>query len=405
MPTHEAPLDPIETAIAPVFEAGMPQSQAQLLAKYPAGGEAAAPRIRALQPQLAAFDQRRLLDSVLHRDEARLRQALSRLEPAIRGLEEAAASPRMGLVSDWDAAPFPGFVETDLLNASASMLAACVQARIALGDFEQATRLWQTIWKLDALLHADPYGGFGASAPQLMESYAFAAARLAESSASSDQLSSMVAEMPKQVVWPDFRQMFESEGYAALAAIRNWTKDPAAPAILGSGSGASMESFRFRSERFREGIPTDPDAQRYVRAWAALFGHLLREIERDGNLNLDSVSRHAWVVAEGTPGADTSFLKLYGPRYEERFERRIFDLVRLGLARVALRLGAYRARMGSWPPDLGTAGVTENDPISERAFGYSVEGARVRIWSYGRNGRDDQGDPERDMVLQMSAGR
>lgn len=81
--------------------------------------------------------------------------------------------------------------------------------------------------------------------------------------------------------------------------------------------------------------------------------------------------------------------------------RALYDLARISAA-LHLRgdgAGAYGADApGKWPEGLGPQGV--RDPFTGRPYGWDPD--RGLLWSAGLDGKDDGGDPERDLVLPVT---
>jgi len=83
--------------------------------------------------------------------------------------------------------------------------------------------------------------------------------------------------------------------------------------------------------------------------------------------------------------------------------RAFYDLVRMA---AALRLPGGGAKTygadapGKWPEGLSPEGAREaRDPFTGRPYGWDP--ARGLLWSAGLDGKNDRGDPERDLVLSV----
>lgn len=76
--------------------------------------------------------------------------------------------------------------------------------------------------------------------------------------------------------------------------------------------------------------------------------------------------------------------------------RAFYDLIRISAA-LHLR-GDGTGSAGKWPEGLGPRGA--RDPFTGRPYGWDPD--RGLLWSAGLDGKDDRGDPERDLVLPVT---
>src|SRR4029078_8054550 len=69
------------------------------------------------------------------------------------------------------------------------------------------------------------------------------------------------------------------------------------------------------------------------------------------------------------------------------------------LASLAVALARRPSDGGKRPASLAALHDAPKDPASGGLFNYAADGARFRLYGVGGDGRDDHGDPERDVVV------
>jgi len=69
------------------------------------------------------------------------------------------------------------------------------------------------------------------------------------------------------------------------------------------------------------------------------------------------------------------------------------------LASLAVTLARRQRDGGKLPASLAELHDAPKDPASGGLFNYAADGARFRLYGVGGDGRDDHGDPERDVVV------
>jgi hypothetical protein len=81
----------------------------------------------------------------------------------------------------------------------------------------------------------------------------------------------------------------------------------------------------------------------------------------------------------------------------------------LQLARLAVGCHLYRLKCGSFPEKLAELGdklpehfkAVAVDPFTDKPFSYRKTETGCIIWSVGRDGKDDGGDREKDVVFEL----
>ena len=81
-------------------------------------------------------------------------------------------------------------------------------------------------------------------------------------------------------------------------------------------------------------------------------------------------------------------LRALVPDVDRYFVMKAERNARLDLARMAVAAARYRVEHGAWPTEPPLALV---DPFAGKPIRYEVKGDSLRIWSVGRNLKDDGG--------------
>jgi hypothetical protein len=81
------------------------------------------------------------------------------------------------------------------------------------------------------------------------------------------------------------------------------------------------------------------------------------------------------------------------------------SLAQLRLARLLVGLRLHRMAQGAYPTGLdkieSTIGSVPFDPFTGDPFGYKKTPKGCKVWSIGRNRKDDAGDPKKDLVFEL----
>ncbi len=381
--------DELPKAVRDYRAAGLPWTAADLaVPRVPDALNAAAPMraaIAALPAGIPFSYYRRGID----------RMELSRYEraAALSWAHRAATRPTLNVPHDWDLGQTMPIREPGGIRVLVGAFATRAAGRCARGDDAGALADLGDARRLAALIGKDP---------TLLAAFASATGECTAMTAASDCLL-LVAQDPSRLEryrafivepsrLPDLRRTLRSTAYLAVATARNLSRTG-----LGKGVSPGFEGLALDLERqagvvppplLRDGIPKGRRQRAYLarvlQRWTMLarrthgltdsIAAIQAEMERIGeppslfagmSQNLDAILFPVFWGLENTNR---------GPQTDRALALALADALIL------------HARTGRWP-----TATTIPDPWGRGPLRTRCDGARFRVWSVGRNGRDDGG--------------
>jgi hypothetical protein len=259
--------------------------------------------------------------------------------------------------------------------ADAAAALACQAAMKLLGGL--AADSWndaEALWRLGALVARAATAGEYAVAEVFWKAALIATVDLAASPATSPELLSTIeaglgAKLgfpPATETWMFHRlEVLEANGTPLVPAPAK--ARPAGGPLARVGTAAKLEAINQEFDAIDVALQTPDPAQRIARVEQAL----------------PPTAAQVGGTARGVLGVEIQAVS---------YQR---------LAFLAVALARRQRDGGKLPGSLAELPSPPKDPGSGRAFIYSVDGARYRLYGVGADGRDDHGAPERDVVVDV----
>lgn len=359
-----------------------------------------APKVaNAREQRLAREDEALLSDFFSDKPEIRNRVTMAQVRGTLVGTKEAlalarqaAAMPQCRFPVDWEAGAGALFPHYAKLRSLARLLAAHAVVAAADGRTEEA------VSDLEAVVGLARHCGEPLLIGQIVQ-YAClsigcdALGRVLEvSSPDEAECRRLAGSLAGVDLYAPFERAIITERVFGLWCFDAWRRDPGQL----SGALGVDDSRPFFPDRMVEmALRSDPflkkDQILYLRYMA-------------GKIALARQRRHVPVTRLSPDEAEfpryAQLSHMITPVFSAAHNKRDETIARLGLARWALALHAYRQRAGRYPERLAEersllGWELPDDPFSEQPFVYRRQGDSYSLYSVGVNVRDDSGRNDR----------
>ena len=250
-------------------------------------------------------------------------------------------------------------------------LACHAAVKLIAGDAAASWNDADALWRLGQLVARAATSGEYAIAEVFWKAAMTATVDLAASPATTPELlSTMQARLGAKLGFPPATEIWMFHRLSILDANGTPLIAPATGRRSGSplariGTGAKLEAINQEFDAIDVALQTPDPKQRVAR-----------------------VEQAAPTLAAAAGGVARSMLavELEGVSYHR-------------LASLAVALARRQRDGGKLPASLAELHDAPKDPASGGLFNYAADGARFRLYGVGGDGRDDHGDPERDVVV------
>jgi hypothetical protein len=257
------------------------------------------------------------------------------------------------------------------LSEGAGALACHAAMKLIVGDVAASWNDADALWRLGQLVARAATDGEYAIAEVIWKAAMIATVDLAASPAATPELlSTMQARLGAKLGFPPatetwmFRRlsMLDANGTPLIAPT---TGRRSGPPLARIGTTAKLEAINQDFDAIDVALQTPDPKQRIAR-----------------------VEQAAPTMAAAAGGTARSLLavELQAVSYHR-------------LASLAVTLARRQRDGGKLPASLAELHDAPKDPASAAPFNYALDGPRYRLYGLGGDGRDDHGDPERDVVV------
>lgn len=367
---------------------GLPFVAADLHLSRP-GHDNAAPIVRAaiaLMPKRVSEDT--LLKAIRAGDAD---SVVRRFQPALDTLETAAAIKQANFGRDWDLGPKIEFSEYRPMRTLAKVLAARAEGAARRGDDPAALRDLSLIRRLGTWVGDEPtiLSMLVRVSIELTaingEERSLAAAQI-----SPDRVARFRTWLGQAEPLPRWGDALRGEAFIGIATYRNFAAFGGRKAFDDSYGEPKIDVRTLRRSGLPEGRTECGFMARHLQIWDEAYREtdgfrtpILEAVERFKSVENRWENKRGWsaslapMVLSTLEGTGNSIVQLQA---RQRTAAAMLDALEA------------RSRTGSWPTTV--AGM---DPFSEKPLRLKREGARIRIYSVGRNRRDEGGKGIRDV--------
>lgn len=208
------------------------------------------------------------------------------------------------------------------------------------------------------------------------------------------------AQVLDQVKLKPFGYALRGEVYFNVAIFRNYSVRDA----IGTLQSLEGESPKPLKNPKRSGLPSDPAMRAFMGYSLTRWLPVLRQLNPDGTVK-DKVAFEAAFArfekeAETATGPISTFHTVLHPVFSSARQAFQSGDAHLAVADAFAKIVTYYVQNGKYPKTLSEAGVKKSDPFSKdnKPLGYSVKDGQMRVWSIGRNGKDDQGKTPNELA-------
>ncbi len=316
-------------------------------------------------------------------------------------ISAATDKPRFSIERDWTNPAFVATPELAHFRAVAIIFATRAWTQAEAGNREAAVESLNVAYRLSALSGDSPTGliaGLVSLAIYTITVEATTHCIQLDPTGAESYLNSISSLTTR----PLGRYM-QSEAFLFVAGVRDvvWA-DQARAVIQGNQNPEKL----IPKTRTRSGLPRDPLTRSQVGYGLRRWLPLLQTLRVDGTPKNEEQFSLALERFSKDVGADSwlvgALFEFATPSFESAVRAWRVAEVRKDMALAYGQIVNFRQTNGRWPKSLDEAGVASLDRMrsSLGPFGYRVESGGIRIWSVGRDGRDDGGVSRKERVRQ-----